>query len=54
MADADFGYVGSKPGFVDLYKKNQKVISQIHESEALVALIGLLKSESVWFEPLHA
>jgi (E)-4-hydroxy-3-methylbut-2-enyl-diphosphate synthase len=54
MADADFGYVGSKPGFVDLYKKNQKVISQIHESEALEALIGLLKSESVWFEPLHA
>jgi (E)-4-hydroxy-3-methylbut-2-enyl-diphosphate synthase len=54
MADADFGYVGSKPGFVDLYKKNQKVISQIHESEALEALIGLLKSESVWFEPLLA
>ncbi len=52
MADADFGYVGSKPGFIDLYKKSQKVLSHIHESVALEALIDLLKSDGVWQEPL--
>jgi len=53
MADADFGYVGSKPGYVDLYKKTQKVLSHVHESVALEALIELLKSEGVWSEPLN-
>lgn len=52
MADADFGYVGSKPGFVDLYIKHQKVVSHVHESLALEALIELLKKEGVWNEPV--
>jgi len=52
MADADFGYVGSKPGFVDLYIKHQKVVCHVHESLALEALIELLKKEGVWKEPV--
>jgi (E)-4-hydroxy-3-methylbut-2-enyl-diphosphate synthase len=54
MADADFGYVGSKPGFIDLYKKSQKVIRQVDESIALEVFIDLLKSEGVWQEPSQA
>lgn len=50
MADADFGYVGSKPGYIDLYIKHKKVVSHVHESKALDALIDLLKKEGVWKE----
>jgi (E)-4-hydroxy-3-methylbut-2-enyl-diphosphate synthase len=52
MADADFGYVGSKPGFIDLYVKHQKVASQIHESQALESLIELMKKEGAWKDPV--
>jgi (E)-4-hydroxy-3-methylbut-2-enyl-diphosphate synthase len=43
MADADFGYVGSGPGLVDLYVGKQVVARKIPEREApdrLLALIG--------------
>jgi (E)-4-hydroxy-3-methylbut-2-enyl-diphosphate synthase len=51
MADADFGYVGSRPGYVDLYIKNQKVVSGVHEDDALQALEDLLKQQGVWIDP---
>jgi (E)-4-hydroxy-3-methylbut-2-enyl-diphosphate synthase len=50
MADADFGYVGSKTGMVDLYVKKECVERGIDESIAVERLIELLKSHGVWKE----
>lgn len=50
MADADFGYVGSKTGMVDLYVKKECVERGIDEKVAVDRLIALLKSHGVWEE----
>lgn len=51
MADADFGYVGSKPGKVDLYIGKKCVERNIDFAEADERLIDLIKSEGKWVEP---
>ena len=51
MADADFGYVGSKPGKIDLYVGKQCVKKDIDADEAVEQLVALLKSHGVWKEP---
>lgn len=51
MADADFGYVGSKPGMIDLYVKHKCVKSCIPMENAEEELIQLLKEHGVWKEP---
>ena len=51
MADADFGYVGSTPGFVNLYVGKDIVERAVPQSEADDRLIGLLKIRGVWREP---
>ncbi|MDT8445332.1 MAG: (E)-4-hydroxy-3-methylbut-2-enyl-diphosphate synthase [bacterium] len=51
MADADFGYVGSGPGKVDLYRGQERVRRNIDESEAVDALIELIKASGRWQEP---
>ena len=51
MADADFGYVGSKSGKIDLYVEKTCVERNIDESEALEHLIDLLKEHGRWVEP---
>ena len=51
MADADFGYVGSKSGKIDLYVEKTCVERNIDESEALERLIDLLKEHGRWVEP---
>ncbi len=51
MADADFGYVGSKPGKVDLYIGKECVEKNIDFAEADERLIDLIKSEGKWVEP---
>jgi len=50
MADADYGYVGSGPGKVNLYKGKEIVKRNIPESEALDELINLIKSYGDWIE----
>jgi (E)-4-hydroxy-3-methylbut-2-enyl-diphosphate synthase len=54
MADADFGYVGSGPGKITLYKGKEVVKRNIPETIAVEELISLLKENNVWVEPLVA
>jgi len=51
MADADFGYVGSGPGKITLYKGKEIVKRNIDSSIALDELINLLKENEAWIEP---
>ncbi len=51
MADADFGYVGSGPGKITLYKGKEVVKKNINSEIAVEELINLLKENNVWIEP---
>ncbi|MCP4725178.1 MAG: (E)-4-hydroxy-3-methylbut-2-enyl-diphosphate synthase [bacterium] len=51
MADADFGYVGTGPGKISLYRKQEVVKKNIPESQAVDLLIDLIKEEGRWIEP---
>lgn len=51
MADADYGYVGAGRGRITLYRRQEPVRKNIPESEALDALIELIKKEGDWKEP---
>ena len=51
MADADFGYVGSGPGKITLYKGKEVVKRNIPEAIAVEELISLLKENNAWVEP---
>ncbi len=51
MADADFGYVGSGPGKITLYKGKEVVKKNINSDIAVQELISLLKENDVWIEP---
>lgn len=51
MADADFGYVGSKPGKIDLYVGKECVERDIDFSEADDRLVALIKTHGRWIEP---
>lgn len=51
MADADFGYVGSGPGKIDLYVGKERVERSVPESEAAEKLIQLLRAHDVWVDP---
>lgn len=50
MADADFGYVGSKPGMIDLYVGKQCVEKDIDFAEADDRLVELIKRHGRWVE----
>jgi (E)-4-hydroxy-3-methylbut-2-enyl-diphosphate synthase len=51
MADADFGYVGGKPGKINLYRKKEVVRADVPEDEAVEALVELIKQNNLWVEP---
>jgi (E)-4-hydroxy-3-methylbut-2-enyl-diphosphate synthase len=51
MADADFGYVGSGPGKITLYKGKEVVKRNVNSEVAVEELIGLLKDNGAWIEP---
>ena len=51
MADADYGYVGAGPGKVSIYKGKEALIRNLPETEALGALIDLMKKEGDWIDP---
>jgi (E)-4-hydroxy-3-methylbut-2-enyl-diphosphate synthase len=53
MADADFGYVGSKPGKIDLYVGKVCVERDIDFSEADDRLVALIKAHGRWIEPVQ-
>ncbi|MCP9752563.1 (E)-4-hydroxy-3-methylbut-2-enyl-diphosphate synthase [Ferruginibacter sp. HRS2-29] len=50
MADADFGYVGSGPGKITLYKGKEVVKKNINSEVAVDELINLLKENDAWIE----
>ena len=51
MADADFGYVGSGPGKVTLYRGKDVVKRAVDSAIAVDELVQLLKQSEVWIEP---
>lgn len=51
MADADFGYVGSGPGKITLYKGKEIVKRNVDSEVAVNELIGLLKESEAWVDP---
>ena len=53
MADADFGYVGSMPGKVNLYVGKELVRRGVAEGEADKELIKLIKENGSWVAPIN-
>lgn len=51
MADADYGYVGTGPGKITLYKEKNVVSKNIPENEAVEALVELIRKNGDWIEP---
>jgi (E)-4-hydroxy-3-methylbut-2-enyl-diphosphate synthase len=51
MADADYGYVGSGPGRITLYRGKEVVKRNVPSAQAVDALIGLIREDGVWVEP---
>jgi (E)-4-hydroxy-3-methylbut-2-enyl-diphosphate synthase len=51
MADADFGYVGSGPGKITLYKGKEIVKRGVDRAIAVEELVNLLKEYDAWVEP---
>jgi (E)-4-hydroxy-3-methylbut-2-enyl-diphosphate synthase len=54
MADADFGYVGSGPGKITLYKGKEIVKRGVDRAIAVEELINLLKEHGAWTDPVVA
>ena len=52
MADADFGYVGSGPGKITLYRGKEVVKRGVDSTIAVEELISLLKESDAWIEPV--
>jgi (E)-4-hydroxy-3-methylbut-2-enyl-diphosphate synthase len=50
MADADYGYVGSGPGKITLYKGKTVVRRNVVAGEAVDELIGLIREHGDWVE----
>ena len=50
MADADFGYVGSGPGKITLYKGKEVVKRNVPSEIAVEELVNLLKENGAWVE----
>ena len=50
MADADYGYVGSRTDKVTLYRGKEAVKKNINSANALDELIGIIKEDGNWVE----
>jgi len=50
MADADYGYVGSGPGVITLYKEKEVIRKNIPAQNAVNELIALIKKYGDWVE----
>lgn len=50
MADADYGYVGSGPGWISLYRGKEVIKRGIPYPEALDKLIELMKEDGIWVD----
>lgn len=52
MADADYGYVGSGPGKVTLYRSKEVVKKNVGSADALDELINIIREDGNWIEPV--
>ena len=52
MADADFGYVGSGPGRVNLYVGKELVERNVASDESDDRLVELIRKHGRWVEPV--
>jgi (E)-4-hydroxy-3-methylbut-2-enyl-diphosphate synthase len=50
MADADYGYVGTGPGKITLYKEKTVVRKNVAEDKAVEELINLIKEHGDWID----
>lgn len=50
MADADYGYVGSGPGKITLYRSKEVVKKGINKETAVQELIELIRADGRWIE----
>jgi (E)-4-hydroxy-3-methylbut-2-enyl-diphosphate synthase len=50
MADADYGYVGTTPGTIALYRGREE-IRRVPEAQGVQALIKLIKDDGRWLDP---
>lgn len=53
MADADYGYVGTGPGKITLYRGKQVVKKNVNTERALDDLIELIKEDGNWMESVR-
>jgi (E)-4-hydroxy-3-methylbut-2-enyl-diphosphate synthase len=53
MADADFGYVGSGPGRITLYRGKEIMKRNVSSEVAVNELVELLKQHGAWVEPVN-
>jgi (E)-4-hydroxy-3-methylbut-2-enyl-diphosphate synthase len=51
MADADFGYVGSGVGKVNLYVGKECVVRNVPEADATDRLVSLIRDRGAWLDP---
>ncbi|MCU4155274.1 (E)-4-hydroxy-3-methylbut-2-enyl-diphosphate synthase [Carboxylicivirga sp. A043] len=51
MADADYGYIGSGPAIVSLFKKRELIKRNLPREEAVEELIKLIKEHGDWVDP---
>jgi (E)-4-hydroxy-3-methylbut-2-enyl-diphosphate synthase len=52
MADADYGYVGSGPGKITLYRGREIIKRNVPSSQALDELVSLIDEDGNWREPV--
>jgi (E)-4-hydroxy-3-methylbut-2-enyl-diphosphate synthase len=50
MADADYGYVGTGPGKINLYKEKEVIKRNVPEDQAVDELIELIRSHGDWID----
>jgi (E)-4-hydroxy-3-methylbut-2-enyl-diphosphate synthase len=51
MADADYGYVGSGPSRITLYRGKEVVKRNVPSAQAVEELINLIKEDGNWIDP---
>jgi (E)-4-hydroxy-3-methylbut-2-enyl-diphosphate synthase len=54
MADADYGYVGSGPGRITLYKGKEVVRRNVPTAQAVDELIDLIREHGDWIDPVSS
>ncbi|MEJ6979210.1 (E)-4-hydroxy-3-methylbut-2-enyl-diphosphate synthase [Pedobacter sp. P351] len=50
MADADYGYVGTGPGKITLYRGKEVVKKSVNTEFALDELINIIKEDGIWID----